>query len=117
MNFFMKKLVGLFALVIFIGVMITIEIDMASEEVFDFPIIGKISALIDLRDSQVNWYVYGLIDKKTLEMRQQQLKPFGIVLIESGCTVGGPTYKRDQAYNRTIYEGLPIAAQRALNTY
>lgn len=113
----MKKFVASFALVILIGVMITIEIDMASEEIFDFPIFGKISALIDLRLSQPNWYVYGLIDKKTLEKRQEQLKPFGIMLIESGCTVGGPAYKRDQAYNRTIYEGLPIAAQRALNTY
>jgi hypothetical protein len=103
--------------VVFFGVITMIEIDTSSDEFFDFPILGQIAALIDLRLDQPNWYVYGLMSGEALENRREQLKPYGITVVNSGCVVGGPTYKRDRAYNNTIYKGLSAAAQNALRAY
>lgn len=94
----------------------TVEFDRNSDEVLDFPILGKVEARIDLKLGHPKWYVYGLIHSDTLAKRQELVAPYGITIVAPGCQVGGPTYKRDMAYNQAVLNGLPEPARAALET-
>lgn len=114
----MSKTKSITALVgaILIVAMLAIEIDSSSDEIFDFPILGKAEALIDLKLGHPKWFIYGLVYSDTLARRQELVSPFGIKIVAPGCLVGGPTYKRDQAYNGTVFQGLSEPARMALKT-
>ena len=112
----MNKVRLILAVIVLFTVVIfeTVEFDGNSDEVLDFPILGKMEAHIDLKLGHPKWYVYGLIYSNTLAKRQELLAPYGITVVAPGCQVGGPTYKRDMAYNQTVLKGLPESARSAL---
>ena len=97
-----------------LAIIVAIEIDNSSEEVFDFPILGKLEARFDQLMGRPKWYIYGLISSEKLAKRRELVAPFGLTIVAPGCLVGGPTFKRHQAYNYAISSGLSLPAKEAL---
>lgn len=110
-----KSIMALFG-AIMLAIILTIELDASSDEVFDFPILGKVEALIDLKLGHPKWFIYGLVYADTLKKRQALVRPYGIDIVTPGCLIGGPTYMRDEAYNEAVFQGLSEPARIALKT-
>lgn len=91
-----------------------VDIDLTAEEKFAIPLMGRAEAYVDLATGRSKWNVYGLVYQDAFEKRKQILIPFGVELVSAGCIVGTPRYKRDLAYNQTIYAHLETDARRAL---
>ena len=58
-------------------------------------------------DNTKKWYLHGLVYNDAFNQFQQQLLPYDIKLVSSGCIIGGDEYQRDIRNNQQIYDSAP----------
>ena len=58
-------------------------------------------------DNTKKWYLHGLVYNDVFNQFQEELLPYNIKLVSSGCIIGGEEYQRDIRNNQQIYDSAP----------
>jgi|688.fasta_scaffold453128_3 hypothetical protein len=54
-------------------------------------------------DGRPMWFIHGLIYSDDFKIAQQEVDPFKIKLVASGCILGGDKYEKELKNNNQIY--------------
>jgi hypothetical protein len=58
-------------------------------------------------DGRPVWFIHGLIDSDDYKIAQQDIDPFKIKLVASGCILGGEKYEKELKSNHAMYAAAP----------
>lgn len=58
-------------------------------------------------DGRPMWFIHGLIYSDDFKLAQQEVDPFKIRLVASGCILGGDDYEKEVKSNNAVYAAAP----------
>lgn len=66
-------------------------------------------------DGRPVWFVHGLIGSDDFKIAQQEVDPFKIKLVASGCILGGDEYEKEVKSNNAVYSAASEELKMLLN--
>jgi hypothetical protein len=58
-------------------------------------------------DGRPMWFIHGLVYSDDFKIAQQEVDPFKIRLVASGCILGGDEYEKEVKSNNAVYAAAP----------
>lgn len=58
-------------------------------------------------DGRPMWFIHGLIYSDDFKIAQQEVDPFKVRLVASGCILGGDDYEKEVKSNNALYAAAP----------